>query len=243
MLAEREASVYQAVRGALLSTKRYQVFVSSTSIDLAEQRRAVIDALLEASYIPVGMELFVAATEAAWPTVQRLINECDYYVVIVAGRYGSLRPNGVSFTESEYDYAKKRAKRRLAFLRPDEAVEVLPRNMTEVTRAGVAKIRRFREKLKTDLLCKYWNTGDELARRVVAGLNSETQLHPQAGWVRSDSLDNVPSEIRTGIIQPSALLGISRISPNGQAGPAMDQHIADARAIATVSCPQVQLAW
>lgn len=38
--------------------KREQVFVSSTFKDLVEERRAVIQTLLEADCIPSGMELF-----------------------------------------------------------------------------------------------------------------------------------------------------------------------------------------
>ena len=42
--------------------KRYQVFVSSTFTDLADERRAVMQALLELNCIPAGMEdLFMCA--------------------------------------------------------------------------------------------------------------------------------------------------------------------------------------
>ena len=34
-----------------------------------------------------------------------MIDECDYYVVILAGRYGSVDADGISFTEKEYRYA------------------------------------------------------------------------------------------------------------------------------------------
>lgn len=88
--------------------KRYQVFISSTSRDLKAQRQVVIESLLEASYIPVGMELFNAATDASWPVIERLIRGCDYYVVIVAGRYGTESAvTGLGFTESEYAFARE----------------------------------------------------------------------------------------------------------------------------------------
>lgn len=38
--------------------KRFQVFVSSTYEDLQEERREVMQALLELDCIPAGMELF-----------------------------------------------------------------------------------------------------------------------------------------------------------------------------------------
>lgn len=43
--------------------KKYQVFVSSTYVDLREERQQVIQALLELDCIPSGMELFPAADE------------------------------------------------------------------------------------------------------------------------------------------------------------------------------------
>lgn len=43
--------------------KRYQVFVSSTFTDLKEERKHVIQTLMEMDCIPAGMELFPAIDE------------------------------------------------------------------------------------------------------------------------------------------------------------------------------------
>lgn len=83
---------------------KYQVFVSSTHQDLKDERDQVIKATLEMGHIPVGMEMFSAADEEQWRVITRQIDQSDYYVVIVAHRYGSVL-EGVSFTEKEYDYA------------------------------------------------------------------------------------------------------------------------------------------
>src|ERR1035437_5854351 len=99
--------------------KRYQVFVSSTYEDLQEERREVMQALLALDCIPTGMELFSAADEDSWSLIERFISECDYYVVIVGGRYGSVAPDGKSYTEMEYDYAVKAGIPVLAFLHKD----------------------------------------------------------------------------------------------------------------------------
>jgi Domain of unknown function (DUF4062) len=219
--------------------KRYQVFVSSTSVDLSRERRAVIEALYEASYFPVGMEFFNAATEAAWPTIEKIIDSCDYYVVISAGRYGSQRPTGISFTESEYDYATQIAKPRLAFLYKD--LDQLPRKKTEPTDEGAAKVETFRSRLMTDLLCKFWRNGSELARQVVGGLNAAIQSNPQPGWIRADSLDALPGTTREDILIPSQSLGIGVISPDGQASVTMRNRIASAKAIAIMSTSAARL--
>src|SRR5258708_30985148 len=85
--------------------KRYQVFVSSTYGDLRDERQEVMQALLELDCIPAGMELFPAADEDQWSLIKRVIDDCDYYLVIVGGRYGTVDAEGISYTEKEYDYA------------------------------------------------------------------------------------------------------------------------------------------
>src|SRR5438477_5129516 len=99
--------------------KRYQAFVSSTFQDLQEERQEVIQALLELDCIPSGMELFPAANEDQWTLIKRVIDDCDYYIVIIGGRYGSVGPDGKSFTEMEYEYAISKNKPVIAFLHRD----------------------------------------------------------------------------------------------------------------------------
>jgi hypothetical protein len=85
--------------------KRYQVFVSSTYSDLRDEREKIINELTRVGYIAAGMEQFPATDEEQLEYIQRLIDESDYYVVIVRGRYGSESEDGISFTEKECDYA------------------------------------------------------------------------------------------------------------------------------------------
>jgi hypothetical protein len=70
--------------------KREQVFVSSTFKDLADERAAVIQTLLEADCIPTGMEMFPASDSDKFDLIKRVIDLSDYYVVIIGGRYGSI---------------------------------------------------------------------------------------------------------------------------------------------------------
>ena len=78
--------------------KRFQVFISSTYADLKEERQKVIQTVMETDCIPAGMELFPAADEEQWKFIQRVIDDCDYYILIIGGRYGSLTDEGVSYT-------------------------------------------------------------------------------------------------------------------------------------------------
>ena len=76
--------------------KRYQVFVSSTFEDLKEERHAAQQALLALGCIPAGMELFPASGDDQWTVIKRVIDECDYYLLILAGRYGSVGEGGIA---------------------------------------------------------------------------------------------------------------------------------------------------
>ena len=53
--------------------KRYQVFISSTFVDLIDERQAALKAILELNHIPAGMELFPATDASAWELIEDVI--------------------------------------------------------------------------------------------------------------------------------------------------------------------------
>lgn len=99
---------------------KFQIFVSSTYEDLKAERDVVIKAILEMGNIPVGMEMFSAGDEQQWELIKRQIDDCDYYVVILAHRYGSM-DGAISYTEKEYDYAVQKGIPALGFIIHDDA--------------------------------------------------------------------------------------------------------------------------
>lgn len=165
--------------------KRYQVFVSSTYDDLRSERQEVMQALLELDCIPSGMELFPAADEDQWSLIKRVIDECDYYIVICAGRYGSVATTGVSYTEMEYRYALETGKPTLAFLH--KAPQSLAVAKCEQNDEGRAKLLAFRASL-SQKLCKFWEGPAELGSVVSRSLVRLIKQSPGVGWVRSNEL-------------------------------------------------------
>ena len=85
---------------------RYQIFISSTFIDLKEERQKVIETILRLEHFPIGMELFHADDQNQWRQIKQAIDDSDFYILIIAHRYGSLTSRNISFTEKEYNYAK-----------------------------------------------------------------------------------------------------------------------------------------
>jgi len=55
--------------------KTLQVFVSSTYIDLKKERQAAVEAILTASHIPAGRELFTAGDQSQMQVIQRWLDE------------------------------------------------------------------------------------------------------------------------------------------------------------------------
>src|SRR6267142_4586635 len=138
---------------------RYQVFVSSTFRDLIDERREVMQALLEMDCIPAGMELFPAANEQAWKLIRRVIDESDYYCLIIGGRYGSMDQRGLSYTEREYDYATKLDIPILPFLHanPDE----IPAGKVDRDEKTAKRLQEFRARVEKSHHCKYWSGAED----------------------------------------------------------------------------------
>jgi hypothetical protein len=163
--------------------KRYQVFISSTFDDLKDERQEVIQALLELDCIPAGMELFPAANQDQWTLIKKVIEDCDYYLVIVGGRYGSLGPEGISYTEMEYRYALKLGKPILGFLH--EAPETLIAKRVEKDPESVPRLEAFRELVKRKP-CRTWDSPADLGSKVSRSLVKLIKECPAVGWVRGD---------------------------------------------------------
>jgi hypothetical protein len=164
--------------------KKYQVFISSTLKDLKEERQAIAKAVIDMGFIPSGMESFPATSTEQLRYIQRVIDDCDYYVLVIGGRYGSTTTEGISFTESEYDYAVTKQKTVLAFIHenPDSFAVGVTDGDSELKQ----KLQAFREKASTGRVVKFWSSKDELALHAMTSLHHAAEDYPGIGWVRGD---------------------------------------------------------
>lgn len=168
--------------------KRYQVFISSTYTDLTEERQQVIQTLLQMDCIPTGMELFPAADEEQFDFIKKIIDDCDYYVLIIGGRYGSTTVEGISYTEMEFDYAVKRGIHVIALIHG--APDNIPAGKSELNQEARNKLDAFREKVCKDRLIKKWTTSGELPGLVALSLTRAIKAYPAVGWVRANAVSN-----------------------------------------------------
>jgi hypothetical protein len=165
-----------------MSKKKYQVFLSSTFTDLKPERQAVSRAILNLGHISAGMELFPAADEDQLTFIRKVIDDCDYYVLIIGGRYGSVSDSGLSFTESEYKYATEKNKPILAFLHKN--ISDLKSLNVKSDPEKIAKLQQFRETVSKGRLVQFWNNVEDLESKALLALVNAFNEQPQTGWIR-----------------------------------------------------------
>lgn len=164
--------------------KKYQVFVSSTYKDLIDERQKVIEALLGKNCFPVGMEYFPAANDDQFTVIKRLIDSCDYYILIIGGRYGSVEPkSGKSYTQLEFEYAISKGIPVASFYHND--INRLTGDKLEENDNGKMKLEEFKALVQTKL-CDHWESAYELAFKVNKSLDYLFENSPRTGWVKAN---------------------------------------------------------
>ncbi|WP_051397815.1 DUF4062 domain-containing protein [Runella limosa] len=168
--------------------KRLQVFVSSTFNDLKDEREDIMKTLLKLKCLPAGMEFFPATGESQLEYILPIIDESDIYIIIIAGKYGSISGDGLSYTETEFDYAVKKKKPILAFIHQN--VLKLTGDKLETDSLKRKKLLKFIEKVKTGRIVNFWNSKSDLVNQVTTSLSISLQNSSSLGWVRFSDVTN-----------------------------------------------------
>ena len=171
----------------------YQVFVSSTYEDLKEERQRVIQSLLMFEVFPAAMEFFNAASEDTWSSIKRIVDRCDYYILILGGMYGSVdEKSGKSYTELEYDYAVEQDKPTIAFYRKN--LLELPGFKLEQDPAKKVALERFIAKVKAKR-CREYTSPDQLGLVFGPALHALMDDYPSKGWIRAEEAADPAKEL------------------------------------------------
>ncbi|WP_195954750.1 DUF4062 domain-containing protein [Clostridium tertium] len=168
--------------------KRYQVFISSTFADLEEERKEVMEAIINLNCFPAGMEMFPAADIEQFEYIKTIIDQSDYYVLVIAGRYGSVAEDGKSYTEKEYEYAREKGIPVLVFVKKD--IENIPASQTDNNLKLKEKLLEFRENAMKNRLAKFWNEKMQLKYEVYDSLSKCIKMMPREGWIKGDTPTN-----------------------------------------------------
>lgn len=173
--------------------KKYQVFISSTQKDLVDERIDIMQALLESKCIPAGMELFATANKKSWEIIKQDIDESDFYLLVIAGMYGSLTKdhhgNQISYTEKEYNYAVSIKKPIMVFMYKD--INTLPAGKVEKSQAGRKRLDKFKNRiLESHIQVTFWTNTGELISKMKSSIQELIHSTPSAGWVKGTAISS-----------------------------------------------------
>ena len=179
------------------NTRKLQVFISSTFIDLKEERQVAVQAILKSGHIPAGMELFKASDEDQWHVIKKWIEESDIFLLILAGRYGSIEPiSGKSYTHLEYEYALKIQKPYFVILIDEEWTNSKAKSQGSLISDFIEihnndKLNDLKQKVKTKLV-NFVKDLNEIKLSVIESLIEISQRIELIGWVKADKFLNLP---------------------------------------------------
>lgn len=169
--------------------KKYQIFVSSTYIDLIDERQAAVEAILQAGHIPAGMELFAASNQSQWEIIKKWIDESDIYMLILGGRYGSIeQTSGLSYTELEYNYALETGKPLFALVLNENFIELKAQKQGSKTILELTepkKLKAFSERVLSKL-CKICADSKDIQLGVFQSISSLERDNDLTGWIKAN---------------------------------------------------------
>ena len=169
---------------------KLQIFISSTYLDLISERQAAVEAILKSGNIPAGMELFTAGDRSQWEIIQRWISDCDIYMIILGGRYGSIEPSsGSSYTELEYDFAVSLGKPYFAVVINEDALEnkIKAIGSSILEKDNPEKLKNFRTKVLSKM-SSFFSDYKDVKLAVLETVPQLAQEYELKGWVRATEI-------------------------------------------------------
>lgn len=173
--------------------KKYQVFISSTYLDMKAERQAAVEAILDAGHIPAGMELFSASDKKQIEVIRGWIDRSDIFMLILGGRYGSVDPEtGKSYIQLEYEHAVETGKPFFALYLTHEAINAKVKLLgtDAIEQNDTKKLNEFRTQVKSRLCSEVADLKDIKihAPKSIRDLSAANELE---GWVRASSVTDV----------------------------------------------------
>jgi hypothetical protein len=164
-----------------LPWRRPRVFLSSTSLDLAEHRRAVAETLRKAGLDVVTMDQFPAMASSGHAGSAEMVARTDALFGIYARRYGTVGPDGVSVTEHEYNTAAALKLPRICFVLRDTAE--WPEVYTE-TGAGRTALDAFLARVRADVTVGWFESLTDLEAIAAASASEYRGDARRREWIR-----------------------------------------------------------
>jgi hypothetical protein len=168
---------------------KYHIFIGSTLDDLKNERKELSRIIMELGHIPVTADYLDETSRNTPKLLQKAIEECDYFIALVAHRYaaGHAKEKKILPLIAEYSIAVQKGIPVLALV-IDEKARWKPIKM-EKDSTFIRKLNDFKAKLHTGPCASWLNTPD-LCQKAQTLLMQELHVNARSGWVRADSVIN-----------------------------------------------------
>jgi hypothetical protein len=153
-----------------------KIFLSSTFLDLHEERKTVLEALHKKRAATLAMEYFVATQTTPRETALENLRNSDVMLLVIGFRAGTLLPDGSdsTYTSAEYDELLRLGKEPLVFVRQKRRGKKQPpswRNDEEDPDKKAA-LDSFKQRACEKSTPAYFTTPDGLALEVIQALDA-----------------------------------------------------------------------
>ena len=176
---------------------KYHIFIGSTLDDLKNERKELLRIVMELGHIPVVADYLSETASNTPKLLQKIIEECDYFVALVAHKYQT-KDGKASPLVGEHAIAAKKGIPVLSLI-IDEKARWKPVKK-EKNAALISKLDDFKAKLRDGRFGTWINTPD-LCQKAQTLLVQEFSINARSGWVNAD---------RT--IEPGVANELSRLS-------------------------------
>jgi hypothetical protein len=162
----------------------FTCFVSSTFLDLREERQRLARVLLRNECVPLGMETFPSVGKGQWSLIEDSIQAADFCIFMVGGRYGSISDQPpLSWTHREFRRAVELGKPIAALLHA--APETLSLERSEAAPDARLLLTEFRQELEEHTVCEYWRNEADLVEAASSSIRAFREGGALVGWARA----------------------------------------------------------
>ena len=167
--------------------KKLQVFISSTYLDLINERQKAVEGILRAGHIPAGMELFIPSNKTQWEIIKEWIKNSDLLILVLGGKYGSIEPqSGKSYTQLEYELA-------LSYQIPVSAL-VLNRQFLANKKSGNINLEIYEHEVETPQIDKYNSFKEIVMSNLVSVVEDVNQIPTEVSLILQELVRKDNSE-------------------------------------------------
>ena len=141
-----------------------KIFLSSTSRDLPKERKTAIDAI-QKNYFCINMEHWGGSPYPPKDKIIEKLKQASAVVLILGFKYGSLmNDEEISYTEFEFNYAKKLGIDIYAFIKEDKNRE---EESDEIKEHMKNKFKKFKENIQDGRTVRYFTDAHKLETEIL----------------------------------------------------------------------------